>query len=83
MARWAGFGLAVVVVVVVDCVVVLWVVVPGVVAAALWVEVDEEEPHALTSGREQDGGECGCVVCLMVLKDAGRRRLLPPDLNNG
>jgi hypothetical protein len=79
LALCGGLGLAVVAVaaVVADCVVVDCVV----AAAGVCVEVEDEEPHALTTA-VSTRALIAVRRCVMVLKDARRRQLLPPDLNN-
>jgi hypothetical protein len=74
LTAWAGLGLglaAVVVAVVAGCVAVLCVV-----AAGLRLEVEEEEPHALTTA-VSTSALSAVRRCVMLPKDAGRRRLLP------
>jgi DNA-binding response OmpR family regulator len=83
-----GFGLAgAVVVVAAGADVVVGVVAAGVVAATLWLEVDEEEPHALRISVSTRAASAvrGCLMVVsvapgrvwLVIKDAGRRGLLP------
>ncbi|HEY4826107.1 MAG TPA: hypothetical protein VIH85_05040 [Solirubrobacteraceae bacterium] len=65
-------GVVAVVVVVAD------VVVAEVVAAALvlWVEVDDDAPHALTMSVSRTAAS-GMRSCLMVVQDAAADGLLP------
>jgi DNA-binding response OmpR family regulator len=64
-ACFLGFGAGLGVVVVVDCVDGV-VVVLVVVAAAVWVEVDEDDPHALTISASRTAAS-GMRRCLMVV----------------
>jgi two-component system, OmpR family, response regulator ResD len=71
-----GLALAVAVVVVVWVVAVV-AVVAGVVAAAPWLEVDEEAPQALTTNVSRTAATGMRAFLMGVTKDAARRGLLP------